>query len=136
MVRHDGALFIGTLTPFPIVPGAAQVFKVDPGSGRFSVFADKLTNVLGLAFDEEGALYVLESSAGAGFPTPGRGQVVRIMGDERSTVVTGLSLPTAMTLGPDGNLYVSNKGFGEPGNTAGEVVRISFDGGKDEGDNH
>lgn len=136
MARHDGALFIGTLTPFPIVPGSAQVLKVDPASGRFSVFADKLTNILGLTFDEDGALYILESSAAAGFPTPGRGQVVRITGDERSTVVTGLSLPTAMTFGPDGNLYISNKGFGQPSNAAGEVVRVSFDGDKQAGDNH
>jgi hypothetical protein len=40
-------------------------------------------------------------------------------------VVTGLSLPTAMTFGPDGDLYVSN--FGAASGTAGEIVRISSD---------
>jgi len=38
-------------------------------------------------------------------------------------VVTGLSLPTAMTFGPDGDLYVSN--FGAVAGNTGEVVRIS-----------
>jgi hypothetical protein len=41
-------------------------------------------------------------------------------------LATGLSLPIAMTFGPDGALYVSNKGFGYPPRM-GEVVRISFD---------
>jgi len=38
--------------------------------------------------------------------------------------VTGLSLPTAMTFGPDGDLYVSN--LGAVSGSAGEIVRISF----------
>jgi len=79
---------------------------------------------------------VLESSAGAGFPTPGCGQIVRITGDGRSTIVTGLSLPTAMTLGPNGNLYVSNKGFAQPTHAAGEVIRIDLGRSNQEGDNH
>jgi hypothetical protein len=28
------------------------------------------------------------------------------------TIASGLTFPTAMTFGPDGNLYVSNNGFG------------------------
>ena len=41
------------------------------------------------------------------------------------TVATGLSFPTGMTLGPDGNLYVSNLGFGGPPG-AGQIVRIQL----------
>jgi hypothetical protein len=36
-------------------------------------------------------------------------------------------LPTGMTLGPDGNLYVSTFGFGAPAG-AGQVVRIDLSG--------
>jgi len=41
-------------------------------------------------------------------------------------VITGLSFPTAMTFGPDSNLYISNKGFGQPTNTAGEILRVDL----------
>jgi len=39
---------------------------------------------------------------------------------------TGLGLPTAMTLGPDGRLYVSNHGYhlGPAPAGFGEIVRI------------
>lgn len=69
MVRRGDALYIGTLTPLPpLVPGAAVVFKVDLKSGGYTVFARDLTAVLGLAFDREGALYVLETAADAVHP--------------------------------------------------------------------
>ncbi|MBV9417782.1 MAG: ScyD/ScyE family protein [Solirubrobacterales bacterium] len=115
---------MGTLTPFPIQVGAAQVFKVDPDTGQFRVFADGLTTVLGLAFGQDGALYVLETSVGPGFPAPMRGQIVRIKGSHRTTIATGLDLPTALTVGPDGNLYVSANGFGAPPGV-GEVLKIT-----------
>ena len=40
-------------------------------------------------------------------------------------VASGLFLPTAMTFGPDGALYVSNVGFGPPPNGIGQVLRIT-----------
>ena len=44
-------------------------------------------------------------------------------GGSRTTIASGLSLPTAMALGPDGNLYVSVNGLGFPPG-AGQIVRI------------
>ena len=38
-------------------------------------------------------------------------------------IASGLDLPTAMTFGPDGNLYVSNWGFGPP---IGQVLKIEL----------
>jgi hypothetical protein len=38
------------------------VLKVDPRTGRFSVSAKDLSTVFGLAFGQDGALYVLEMS--------------------------------------------------------------------------
>ena len=58
--------------------GAAEIFKVNPRTGQFSVFATGLTTVLGLAFGEDGALYVLEMSVKNGGPAPNTGEVVRI----------------------------------------------------------
>jgi hypothetical protein len=41
-------------------------------------------------------------------------------------IATGLFLPTAMTFGPDGMLYVSNVGFGPPPVGLGQILRISI----------
>jgi len=126
ITRDGGSFYVGTLTPFPpVVPGNAQVFKVNPG-GHFTLFAGRLTTVLGLAVDSSDRLYVLEMSDAAGFPTPGAGDIVRINTDgSRQTIASGLDLPTAMTIGPDGNLYVSDKGFGFPPGQ-GEIVKVTL----------
>lgn len=74
-------------------------------------------------------MYVLENTTGYPFPTPGTGQIVRVTGfANKEVIASGLFLPTAMTFGPDGALYVSNKGFGpSPSlpNGPGEVLRIT-----------
>ena len=41
-------------------------------------------------------------------------------------IATGLFLPTGMTFGPDGNLYVSNVGFGPPPVGLGQVLKITL----------
>ena len=44
---------------------------------------------------------------GAGPPMPGAGKVVRVPGRGMAEdVITGLSVPTGMTFGPDGALYI------------------------------
>ena len=126
MTSRGGSLYIGTLTPFPVKVGAAEVFKVNPRTGQFSVFASDLTTVLGLAFGKDGALYVLEMSVKNGGPAPNTGEVVRIKGGHRALIASGLNFPTGMAFGPDGNLYVSVNGFGAPPG-AGQVVRIAVD---------
>jgi hypothetical protein len=123
MTSRGGFLYFGTLTPFPVKVGAAEVFKVNPRTGRFSVFASHLTTILGLAFSKDGALYVLEMSVKNGGPAPNTGEVVKIKGSHRTLIASGLNFPTGMTVGPDGNLYVSVNGFGAPPG-AGQVVRI------------
>jgi sugar lactone lactonase YvrE len=83
-----------------------------------------MTSVLGVAFDHEARLYVLETSDASGFPTPGAGKVLRVDDSgEVETIASGLTFPTGMTFGPDGNLYVSHFGFGFPPG-AGQVVRV------------
>ncbi len=99
--------------------------------GQISVFAQGLTTVLGLAFDERGQLYVLETCAPVTNPGPlvisGTGRVVCVTRSGRlETVASGLTFPTAMTFGPDEKLYISNCGFGCPAG-AGEIVRVNFD---------
>jgi len=122
---HNGNFFVGNLNTFPIVQGSSKVFKVTP-TGQISVFRSGLTTVLGLAFDSADRLYVLENTTGNQFPTPGTGKVIRIdSSGNRTLIASGLFLPTAMTFGPDGALYVSNVGFGPPPNGLGQVLKIT-----------
>jgi hypothetical protein len=116
----------GTLGPFPVAPGSESIYELHL-NGDYRVLASGLTTVLGLARDRDGDLYALESMTAAGFPGPqdfGAGMVVRVRrSGALDTVATGLSFPSAMTYGPDGNLYVSNFGFAAPPG-AGQIVRI------------
>src|SRR5215218_3247034 len=126
-VGPDGNLYLSNLMPFPVAAGASTVYTVTP-EGELGVYAEGVTAVLGLAFDDGGQLYVLETSGpGAGIEAPiipGTGRVVRLTDDgELEVMATGLVFPTGMAFGPDGTLYVSNFGFGFPPG-AGQVVSI------------
>ena len=123
-IAYHGNFYVGNLSTFPIVPGSSQVRKITP-SGEVSIVATNFSAVLGVTFDQEGFMYVLENSTVAGFPTPFTGKVLRVTDTGVEEIATGLFLPTAMTFGPDGSLYVSNVGFGPPPVGLGEIVRIT-----------
>ena len=123
-LAYHGNFYVGNLHLFPIVPGSSKVFKITP-SGQIKTDTSGLTTVLGIVFDNRDRMYVLEMSPAAGMPTPFIGDVRQIEPAGKSKVIaTGLALPTAMTLGPDGKLYISNFGFGFPAG-AGQIVRIT-----------
>jgi hypothetical protein len=126
---HAGSLFFSNLGTFPIQPGTQKVFQLSRTRG-LSVVAEGFTSVLGLDYDAQGRLYVLETSPAPGFPTPGIGRVVRVGGDgDHEVIVDGLFFPTAMRFGPDGRLYISNKGFGPP--QPGELLQVVVPGARD-----
>ncbi|MDQ6674921.1 MAG: ScyD/ScyE family protein [Chloroflexota bacterium] len=125
---RDGDFYVTTLGTFPVHRGTQKVYRVTPG-GQVSAYASGLTAALGLAFDNQGRLYVLETSTQDNAePTPGTGRVVRVSAaGDLEVVASSLTTPTAMTFGPDGQLYVSHLGFGPPPG-AGQVVRIDVTG--------
>jgi len=127
VVFHNGDFYFGNLSLFPIVPGSAKVFRLNPRTGEITVFATGFSTVEGIDFDLHDNLYVLESMTHAGFPTPaqaGSGTIVRVnRSGSVDTVLTGLSFPTAMMFGPDGKLYVSNLGFAAPPG-AGQILKV------------
>ena len=99
---YNGNLFLGNLGEFPVIPGSETVFKLTP-RGNLKPSAAGLTTILGLAFDHRHRMYVLETSNQAGAPTPGAGHIVRIdPSGARTTIITGLTFPTAMTIGVSG----------------------------------
>lgn len=123
-IVYHGNLFFGNLAPFPIVPGSASVHKLTP-SGNFKIWDRGFTTVVGVAFDHRDRLYVLELSDASGFPTPGEGRLVRVSpSGEVEEILGGLVVPTAMTIGPDGAIYISNFGAAPPG--AGQILRLEI----------
>jgi hypothetical protein len=123
-IAYHGNFYVGNLNTFPIEEGGAKILKITP-SGQVKVVETGVTTVLGVAFDHEANMYILENTTGNPGPTPGTGKVLRVTDSGLEEIATGLSLPTAMTFGPDGALYVSNWGFGAPPIGMGQVVRIT-----------
>ena len=125
IVSRGDDLYVGNLGLFPITVGSSQIMRIKP-NGRVKTIFTGLTAVLGVAFDEDDILYVLEmSTVDQNFPVPGSGRVVRVNQHTGSLteIVSGLSLPTAMTFGPDDKLYISNWGFGPP---MGEILQVTL----------
>lgn len=125
MTLHRGNFYVGTLGDFPAEP-ESKIYRITP-DGDISVVAEGLTTVLGVDFHGD-QLYALETSAPVTSPgppvIPGTGRVVRVTrSGALEPVVTGLTFPTAMTFGPDGDLYVSNFGFAFPPGS-GQIVRV------------
>jgi hypothetical protein len=126
-LAFNGQFYLGNLSLFDPTAPPAEVFKMDK-DGNISAVKGGLTAVTGVAF-HGGQVYALEAFTGFFAPAPfeaGTGKVVRLSGQGQWVdIATGLTFPTAMTFGPDGNLYVSNFGFGaQPG--AGQIVRIEI----------
>jgi hypothetical protein len=63
--------------------------KITP-LGELSTMFITLIDIVGLAFDKKGRLYVLENTTGNQFPTPGTGKIVRVDGPNNYTeIATG-----------------------------------------------
>lgn len=126
-----GQFVLGNLNTF--VPGSqrhAKVFRLTM-QGQLSEITSKLTAVTGVAV-HRGQIYALECFTGFYAPAPPvahTGRVVQLGSDGSwHTIVDGLSFPTAMTFGKGDTLYISNAGFGQSTNTAGEIVKVQVPG--------
>jgi hypothetical protein len=120
-LAYHNQWYFGNLYQFPIHQGESNVYRLEEGKAT-RVIVPGVTTVLGIAFDSQNRMYILEMSAAEGGPTPGTGKVVRYEYNGNLTdIVTGLTFPTGMTFGPDGTLYISNFGFGFPAG-AGQIV--------------
>jgi hypothetical protein len=129
-IAYHGNFYFGNLGTFPVAVGSSGIYKVNPG-GEIRKTDGNLTTVLGLAFDSSDRMFVLESIPVDGFPftalpAPGKLVCVYPSGEQQEIDTQNkLFLPTAMTFGPDGALYVSNLGFA--GASAGQILKITFE---------
>ncbi len=129
-IAYHGNFYVGNLGTFPLNLGSSTIMHITP-SGQIPQTIGHLTAVLGVAFDHQGQMYALENTtecppAAPCFPGPFSGRVVRVARNgSLEVIVSGLMLPTGMTFGPDGALYVSEFGFGGPPG-AGWIERITF----------
>ncbi|MFH7027097.1 MAG: ScyD/ScyE family protein [Heteroscytonema crispum UTEX LB 1556] len=119
----DGALYVSEYTGFPFPVGKARIFRVAP-NGETTVYADGFTQLSDLDFDAAGNLYALQYANEPQWNGISGGSVIQIAPDgTRTTLLSGngLESATALTVGPDGAVYVSNKGDRPQ---VGQVLRI------------
>jgi hypothetical protein len=132
VVAQHGVFYVSNLGQFdPDQLNTQSVFKVTP-SGNIKVVATGLSKVLGLAFDRRARLYVLETSFSTSDPgpVPGTGRLIRILPNGKQQIVIDstsglLVVPTGLTVGPDGALYISNFGYGAPAGM-GQILKVEF----------
>jgi hypothetical protein len=124
----DGAYYMSQLTGFPFPVGAANVYRIDPRTGAATVYAAGFTNIMDLAFGDDGTLYVLEIDSNGIILPPPNGAIHAIGPDgTRTTVVSPdgtLIEPGGIAVGEDGDLYVTNRSRSPDD---GQVLRIALD---------
>lgn len=118
----DGALYVGEFTGNPFVLGLARIFRIVPGQPA-QVFLQGFTQIIDLAFDSSGDLYVLEYASRSLLEANPEGALIRVSksGQRISLLGAGLVFPTSMAFGPDGLLYIANYGAYRG---LGQVVRV------------
>ena len=119
----DGAYYISQLTGFPFPEGKAKIYRVG-SDGQPTVYTDGFTQLTDLAFDPEGNLYALQYANQSLWKGNLDGSVIKIATDGTRTTIlngNGLESPTALTIGADGAIYVTNRGD-RPG--LGQVIKI------------
>jgi hypothetical protein len=123
----DGAFYVGQLTGFPFPVGGAKVWRVVPGH-KPKVFAAGFTNIIDIAFDKRGRLYVLEIATNgllsAGENELPQGRLVRVEKSGKRTTLAqeGLAAPGGFVLG-HGAAYITNNSILSD---AGQVVKVAI----------
>ena len=115
----DGALYVSEYIPV----GEARIFRVG-SDGEVTVYADGFTQLSDLEFDAQGNLYTIQYSDAPQWLGAADASLIQISRDgTRTTLLSGngLESATALTVGPDGAVYVANKGD-RP--VVGQVLRV------------
>ncbi len=119
----DNAYYVSEFTGFPFPEGGAKIYRVG-SDNQITVHAEGFTQLIDLDFDDEGNLYALQHANQSGWKGNLDGSLIKIAPDGTSTTLlsgNGLQSPAALTIGPDGAIYLINRG-GLP--RQGQVLRI------------
>lgn len=119
-----GDLYVGQLTGFPFPVGRANVYRVPRDGGVPEVVADGFTNIIDIAFDRSGNLYVLEFAKNGLLAGP-QGRLTRVDPQGARTVLVDddLFAPGGIAIARDGTIYLTRNAILAG---AGQVVRVTF----------
>lgn len=132
-VAPDGSLTLSEYTYFPYPENEARILSVNPDDLSMKTIYDGFTQLTGVAYDADGSLYALQhinSSEWKNIQQGGvitgdiGGSLIKIAKDGTRTTVwsgNGLEAASGITVGADGNLYISNRARLAG---AGQVIRI------------
>jgi sugar lactone lactonase YvrE len=116
----DGALYVSILSGVPFTAGNAGIYRVVPGEAP-ELYVGGFKTITDFDIAPDGTLWIVQYASSPTF-FGGPGLLIRVDRDGTRTVVSAdLVNPTGVLVGPDGAVYVSNRG-----NLAdvGEVLRI------------
>ncbi|MCC5647152.1 ScyD/ScyE family protein [Nostoc sp. CHAB 5824] len=126
-IGPDGAFYVGEYTGFPYPEDQSRIFRIGE-DGKPEVFLDGFTHITDLTFDEKGNLLVLQFSDKSqlnGDITNLPGSLIEVAPDGTRTILVaageGLDSADGIDIGPDGKIYITNRGVG-PEN--GQIVRV------------
>lgn len=135
----DGAIYVGQLTSAPFWRGTASVAKYSADGSTLLGTIGGFTAIVDVTFDAGGAMYVLQVGAGYALPPPppvfppagpppvgpGQGALLRRCpgAATNEVLLTGLSFPGGVTIGPDGAAWFTNNGTSA---TNGQVRRLAL----------
>jgi hypothetical protein len=106
----------------PFVDGSAAIYRVVTGQEP-PLWPDGFKAITDFDFGRDGSVYVVQFASGPlFFPDPGL--LIHVApGGAGSVIADDLFHPTRVLAGPDGSVYVANRGsFG----SAGEVLRYQW----------
>lgn len=127
---RSGNVYVGSLSS--LVPGQAQVVKLDPTGRRVLKVWGGFTAVNGLTVDRQGAVYVSQLFGAQAHPAgPGSAGVLTKVSPDGTRTDVDVPFPAGVAVDPLGNVFVSafsiapDTGLGGPG-TSGQVWRLRF----------
>lgn len=132
-IAPDGSLTVSEYSYFPYPEKEARIFSVNPDDLSIKTIQDGFTQLTGVAYDADGSLYALqhinnsewkEIQQGGVITGDISGSLIKIAKDGTRTTIwdgKGLEAASGITVGADGNLYISNRARLAG---AGQVIKI------------
>ncbi|MBX9255670.1 ScyD/ScyE family protein [Desmonostoc muscorum CCALA 125] len=122
-IGPDGAYYFSQFTGFPFPEGGAKIYRIG-ADGLPTIYADGFTQLTDLEFDSQGNLYALQYANQSAWKGNLDGSLIKIAADgTRTTILSGngLESPSALTIGSDDAIYITNRGD-RPGQ--GQVLKV------------